>query len=634
MMIKISYVQMDVIPNNPELNFIKMKNFIEKAKLEKSDVIIFSELCLSGYLLGDIWEQSAFLKELAYLGEKIKDLSEDIVIIFGNIALDYTKKNTDGRIRKYNSVFVCQNKRFLTPKNSTRNFMVKTLLPNYREFDDSRYFYSNLALAQEENLSPHELIKPFKISIGNEELNLGIMLCEDGWSEDYGISPMDILVKKHNIDLLINISASPYTFGKKGKRDKLFSKCAKQYRKPIIYINNVGIQNNGKSIYTFDGSSSIYSKEGKIVDRISEFEEAIHTVEYEADDFHYTYELEKKAKEDIGDIYKAIIYGGKKFLSNINMDKVVIGISGGIDSAVAAAIYSKILGPENVILINMPSKFNSETTKNLAYKLGENLGTIYATMSIENSLENTVAQISETKFVNLKTKEELYIAPSDFVKENIQARDRSTRILASVAATLNIGFTCNANKTETAVGYSTLYGDGAGFLAILADLWKFQIYEMANYLNKEIYKKEVIPQGIIDIVPSAELSSEQNVDEGKGDPIKYPYHDYLFRIFLESWQKITPEDILQWYQDGVLEEKLGCQKGIVSKYFKDDAEFIADLERWWNLFAGFSIAKRIQSPPILAISRRAFGFDYRESQNKPYYTIKYREMKKALLEKK
>ena len=152
-------------------------------------------------------------------------------------------------------------------------------------------------------------------------------------------------------------------------------------------------------------------------------------------------------------------------------------------------------------------------------------------------------------------------------------------------------------------------------------------------MNTTVYGREVVPQGIIDIVPSAELSSAQNVDEGKGDPIKYPYHDFLFRSFVERWQKATPEDLLEWYKAGTVEANLGCEAGLVAKYFPTAADFIQDLERWWNLFTGMAIAKRIQAPPVLAVSRRAYGFDHREAQNGAYYTRRYRELKAELLAK-
>ena len=220
---------------------------------------------------------------------------------------------------------------------------------------------------------------------------------------------------------------------------------------------------------------------------------------------------------------------------------------------------------------------------------------------------------------------------TSFIEENIQARDRSSRILAAAAAAFGGVFTCNANKAESAVGYATLYGDSAGFLAATADLWKHQVYDLARYLNTAVFKREVVPQGSIDIIPSAELSANQDIDKGQGDPIIYPYHDYLFAAFIEQWNRATPEQILTWYAEGTLEEHLGCAVK-VADIFPTAKEFIADLEKWWNLIAGFAVAKRIQSPPLLSVSRRSFGNDLREAQLKPYYTTKYMVLKEKLLQ--
>ncbi|MPN49744.1 hypothetical protein SDC9_197366 [bioreactor metagenome] len=162
-------------------------------------------------------------------------------------------------------------------------------------------------------------------------------------------------------------------------------------------------------------------------------------------------------------------------------------------------------------------------------------------------------------------------------------------------------------------------------------MWKYQIYELARYINETVFSREVIPQETIDIVPSAELSFDQAVDEGKGDPLIYPYHDYLLRSFMEYWNRSTPEDILFWYKSEILEEKLGCTPGIVKRIFATPQEFIDDLEKWWKLYTGMAVAKRIQAPPILAISRRAYGFDHREAQNGPYFTAKYFKLKNELL---
>ena len=213
----------------------------------------------------------------------------------------------------------------------------------------------------------------------------------------------------------------------------------------------------------------------------------------------------------------------------------------------------------------------------------------------------------------------------------MQARNRSGRVLGTIAAAWGAGFTCNGNKAETTVGYATLYGDLAGFLCALADLWKYQVYDLARYLNEHVYGRETIPQGIIDIVPSAELSDAQNVDEGKGDPIRYPYHDYLFRAFVEADR--NPEDILTHYADDDLEAYIGCEKGLVKTYFPTAEDFIADLEHWWGIYRGMSVAKRIQSPPLLSVSGRAYGSDYPESQIGTYETITYRALKEKLLHK-
>ena len=508
-------------------------------------------------------------------------------------------------------------------------FVIKTLLPNYREFDDTRHFFSLQKLARELGTTPKSLISPVSLKIHGRRWKIGCLLCEDGWSDNYETAPMKLLEEYEDLDFYVNISSSPYTLGKNEKRQRLFSAAAKAAGAPLIYINNVGLQNNGKTVYTFDGASAVYSAEGLCVAAAPSYEEGLHYVDVE--EIASLPALTPEKKTEIAQIYEALSYGVKNFLDSIRMKKVVVGASGGIDSAVAAALYTSVLGAENVLLINMPSRFNSETTKDLAHALAENLGCYYAVFPIEESVQHTMKQIAATPIELLKTREKKTLAVSSFLAENIQARDRSSRILAALAAAFGGGFSCNANKAETTVGYSTLYGDQAGFLAALADLWKHQVYDLARYMNEHIFKREVVPQATIDIVPSAELSDAQNVDEGKGDPLLYPYHDYLFRAFVERWEKATPEDILDWYVKGTLEQQIGCEKGLVKKYFQTPKDFIADLERWWNLFSGLAVAKRIQAPPILAVSRRAYGFDHREAQNGAYYTRAYRNLKEALL---
>jgi NAD+ synthetase len=256
-----------------------------------------------------------------------------------------------------------------------------------------------------------------------------------------------------------------------------------------------------------------------------------------------------------GVIYQAITYGLGKFLSSTGIRKVIIGISGGIDSAVAACLYTLVLGPENVLLVNMPSIFNSQTTRSLSARLAGNLDCLYTVMPIQDSVDYTAAQLSQTPVVDLKSGREFKIPVTPFVLENIQARDRSARVLAGLAAAFGGAFTCNSNKSELTAGYSTLYGDLAGFLAVLGDLWKHQVYDLALYLNSQVFRKEVIPQEIIDLVPSAELSPTQAVEEGKGDPI---VTDHNYQNIFFCCDDRHPADLMAEGQiDHVLRKAVG-----------------------------------------------------------------------------
>ena len=425
-----------------------------------------------------------------------------------------------------------------------------------------------------------------------------------------------------NIILAADASPFPICFGASA-----LAETARKKSKAICYINTLGLQDKGKTVYAFPGRAQVFSANGERVLMSAAYTEGVTIVNTDA----LPSAGSSPAEPPIAPIHRMIRYAVQKFLARIRMERVVIGISGGIDSAVAAALYVDAIGAENVLLVNMPSRFNSATTKGLAAQLAENLGCRHTIVPIEESVAHTVTQLTEVPIMGKAAAKGEHLTISSFVRENMQARDRSGRVLATVAAAWGAGFTCNANKAESTVGYATLYGDQAGFLSALADLWKYQVYDLARYLNDTVYGREVIPQGIIDIVPSAELSDAQNVDEGKGDPIRYLYHDYLFRAFAE--ENCIPEDILTHYADGDLEKFIDCANGLVAEYFPTAADFISDLERWWGLYTGMAVAKRIQSPPLLSVSGRAYGSDHPESQIGAYETIRYRALKAKLLGK-
>ena len=435
-------------------------------------------------------------------------------------------------------------------------------------------------------------------------------------------APLLYELPNENIILAADASPFPICFGA-----RTLAETAREKGKAIFYINTLGLQDKGKTVYAFPGRVQVFNENGERVLISPAYTEGVNVI----DTAQLPSAVTQHAEESIAPIHRMLRYAVQKFLTRIHMERVVIGISGGIDSAVAAALYVDAIGAENVLLVNMPSRFNSTTTKGLAAQLADNLGCRHMIVPIEESVTHTVDQLTTVPIMGKCAAEGEHLTISSFVRENMQARDRSGRVLSAVAAAWGAGFTCNANKAESTVGYATLYGDQAGFLSALADLWKYQVYDLARYLNDSVYGREVIPQGIIDIVPSAELSDAQNVDEGKGDPIRYLYHDYLFHAFAENNE--TPEEILEYYAKNTLEAQIGCAEGLVAAYFPTTADFIADLERWWRLYTGMAVAKRIQSPPLLSVSGRAYGSDHPESQIGAYETIRYRALKEKLLQK-
>lgn len=629
MLIKIICGQMEIIPGRPDLNYQKISNIIGQAKEKKADILLLPEMCLPGYLIGDLWEQQTFLDDCAYYAQQIAAQAENLCIIFGSVATEAGKINEDGRIRKYNAAYICQNGTMLSGYLG-RNFIIKNSLPNYREFDDARYFHSLQKLCAEENIPIADALQPIAITINGQQIKLGVMLCEDGWTDNYQYNIPSILAEK-KANLLCNLSCSPYTLGKNKKRHRLLAAQSQAASKPLIYCNNVGIQNNGKNIFTYDGSSCVYNASGKLAAALPMFTDELleFTWNTETNEINSA-NLPAAPQQETDIIYHTLRYGTQQFLKQCGINKMTIGLSGGIDSAVTAAMYTDILGPENVLLLNLPSRYNSEATKNIAQRLAEKLHTNYAVMPITESCQHTEKQLTSTPVTNFSSNSTFNLELSRLQRENIQARDRGARLIAAAAAAFGGAFSCNSNKSEIAIGYATFYGDICGALAMIGDLWKHQVYALGHYLNDEIFKDEVIPNEIFTIRPSAELSEEQTVGVG-GDPLVYEYHDYLFKAFMERWHKITPADILRWYKNNTLAAELGCSDKIIQDTFPDNHAFIADLERWWKLFSGFAVAKRIQAPPILSLSKRSFGYDHREAQLTPYFSREYYQLKEELL---
>ena len=622
--LSVRLVQLEVLPGRPEENTERILGHIACARRGGAALVAFPEMAIPGYLIGDEWERLAFIRECEACGHRIREAAEGIAVAFGNVGVDWNRRNEDGRVRKYNALFIAENRRFVRPEGTACDFAIKTLLPNYREFDDSRHFFDLRKLAMEEGRPVEELIAPMPAA----GCRIGGVLCEDAWDADYAVSPLRVLGRK-GADFVLNLSCSPFTLNKNHKRNRVFSALSTAIGRPLLYCNTVGIQNNGKTVFTFDGESCIYDGHGNQVRRLKPFQADCITFDLPLDGSAFGEPIDLR-DDGIGQIHEALSYGTRRFMDLCGVKRVTVGISGGIDSAVVAAMYAKLLPPEDLLLVNMPGEFTSPTTRALAHGLAKGLGCLYAEVPIGDSVALTVRQLDRLRLRSLNGGLERDLGLSGFVRENIQARDRSARVLAAISAAFGGVFTCNANKAEATVGYTTLYGDLAGYLAMIADLWKGEVYALGRYLNERVYGAEVIPSGCFEIVPSAELSAAQNVDKGQGDPLVYPYHDCLFRSWVESWNRTTPEEILEWYLDGSLARQIGYE-GRVEGLFASAGDFVADLERWWNQYQGMGLAKRIQAPPVLAVKRRAFGFDHREAQMGVRYTRRYQELKRRAL---
>ncbi|MEO0184493.1 MAG: NAD+ synthase [candidate division WOR-3 bacterium] len=538
---KIILAQSNPVVGNIEGNLNKLIQTLKQAQNENPDLIVFPELFLSGYPPQDLLERKWFIKKIEKAIEEIVTLSSfypDTGIIFGAPMFSY--KNT-GRGLHNSAVFVYRGLIIHTQH--------KSLLPTYDVFDEARYF------------DPADEIKPIKFK---EEM-LGISICEDAWNipelwhrQFYDHDPIGILAQK-GATILINISASPFTMGKEEIRYKILQSHAKKYHIPFIFVNQVG----GNDELIFDGRSMVIDKNGEPVDVLPAFDECIKTIETSSrgDSRNYT------PLDHIESVYNALVLGVRDYLRKCGFTKVVLGLSGGIDSALVACIAVDAIGKENVIAVTMPSQFSSAGSMEDSKKLAENLG-----------IELKIIPITDIYDSYLKTLKDVFKGKEfDTTEENIQARIRGN-ILMALSNKFGYLVLTTGNKSELAVGYCTLYGDMSGGLAVIADVPKTMVYKIAKFINS---KKETIPLAIINKPPSAELRPNQ-----------------LDQDTLPPYEILDP--ILQSYiEDGLSREE------IVAAGYKEE------IVEWVIKAVNKNEYKRRQAPPVLKVTSKAFGLGRR-----------------------
>ncbi len=650
----VALAQMEVRAGRPDLNIRSMLGFIERARSAGAAIVAFPEMCIPGYVLGDSWEIDALVEDYESWSSAIRDASRGIAVVFGNVALDRDVIGEDGRVRKLNAAWVCHDGRFVEraglPARLPHGVHPKTLHPNYRFFDDDRHFYSLRKIADETGTCVSDWMVPYDIPTGHGDIRLGVQLCEDIWHQDYRWrhETLDTLRAWHraDADLVINLSASPWTWQKNDKRNRVVREAMARAPVPFFYVNKVGAQNNGKNILVFDGDTCGYRTDGSISGRAPPWRETLLVLDGRprpapdtaVDAGPAARNMPDRARwpadgaqigptqSEIEAIHDAIVTGLRHLDYVRGRDnRYLIGVSGGIDSSVVACMLRIAFGPERVFAVNLPTRFNADITRENARTLCEALAVDYLACSIEDlyhALSNRIRSVRFERQCGMYTR---------LVDENIQARIRGSDMLAGLAAKFGLVFTNNGNKTEVALGYATLYGDVNGAVAPIADLYKTQVFALARHLNEAVFQREVVPRNLIDgdTVPSAELSDAQDVTRGLGDPIRYGYHDALLRQLIEY--RRHPLDILEWYRAGELLERIGWEdEERFSAYFPEPRAFVDDLE-WIDTQVRANCFKRIQAPPIIVLSKRAFGFDLRESQLPAYSPRAYERAKQALL---
>jgi NAD+ synthase/NAD+ synthase (glutamine-hydrolysing) len=516
-------------------NAARILDLAGQAKQRGANLAVFTELCLCGYPPQDLLERPAFLDRNM---DELKELASKVPL---PCLVGYA-----GRVKSGAGKSVA-NKAALLCGGRVVFEQSKMLLPTYDVFDESRYFQP----------ADKQVVYSF------QDEKLGITICEDVWNDPnfwptrlYERDPV-VELSKQGTSVLLNISASPYTIDKRNLRFEMLRAIAMKQRLPVVYVNQVGGDDN----LIFDGASMAINADGRVAAQALAFHEDLVMFDTATGQG----EIHEQPPTEIAYAYEALVTGTADYVRKCGFKKVLIGLSGGIDSAVVASIAVDALGAENVLGVSMPGPFSSAGSKNDAATLAKNLGIQFITLPITNVFEEYKRALAPA----------FGDRPADVTEENIQARIRGNYLMA-LSNKFGSMVLSTGNKSELAVGYCTLYGDMAGGLAVISDVPKLMVYELANWINRE---RELIPRSTIEKAPSAELRPNQK-DEDSLPP--YDVLDRILKAYIEDLR--SPQEIADHY------------------------EFDVKLVRDIALLVDRTEYKRKQAAPGLKITSRAFGF--------------------------
>lgn len=533
---RIALAQLNTTVGDFDGNRTLILDAYRKAVAQGAELVLTPELAITGYPPRDLVHRSRFVPANIEVLHAIASESGEVPLITGFVDI-----NRDGGKPFHNGAAVLQ-------QGKVQHIIHKSLLPTYDVFDEDRYF------------EPANLIAPVTVN----GIRLGITICEDIWNDDYlprplyDVAPPEVLAER-GIDLLINISASPFALGKPEIRERMLCGLARELRVPIAYCNAVG----GNDQLVFDGNSVVAGANGEVLSRLGAFDAHLAVVDVNEP----VSSVQHQPFPDAEQLYRALVLGTRDYVHKCGFKSAVLGLSGGIDSALVAVIAAEALGPENVLGVSMPSEFSSQGSKDDARDLAKRLGIRYETVAIQPVFAALKGQMRDV-FAG---------KPEDITEENMQSRIRGV-ILMSLSNKFGHLLLTTGNKSEMAVGYCTIYGDMCGGLAVISDLPKTRVYEVSRWINRE---REIIPWASIEKPPSAELRPNQK------DQDTLPEYDVL---------------------DGILELLVEQGKSVAEVVA---AGFEETVVRWVLRRVELNEWKRHQAAPGLKVTSKAFGMGRR-----------------------